>query len=142
MLAAVRRRRMQRRPTRGMMEYYEPKKIRDIAAELRAMPKKDKPRTKAQAIEDMRAELLAAQDNGYTLTELCDFLKARGLLVSLPTLRSILQKTGGKVRKRKPNRTRPAHERAEEKENNVEAGHAPMLRQPAANSGRTTATIG
>jgi hypothetical protein len=82
-----------------MTETFSETKVNEVIEHLKTLPRKEKAKTKNQAIEAMREELLTAGKNGYSLAELCEVLKGQGLSISAPTLRSILQKGTGKRKK-------------------------------------------
>ena len=79
-----------------------------LAEELRAIPPKDpaKRRLDKQAvINEIKQEVIALQQRGYTLEEVAEMLRGRGFEITTPTLKNYLQRAKGLDRKgRKPPR--------------------------------------
>jgi hypothetical protein len=75
---------------------------RRLAEELRALPAKD-PSTrrldKQGMVRELAKDLLALQQRGYTIEEIAESLRGRGLDLTTPTLKNYLQRAKGKGRK-------------------------------------------
>ena len=92
-----------------------------LAEELRAIPPKDpaKRRLDKQAvINEIKQEVIALQQRGYTIEEVAEMLRGRGFEITTPTLKNYLQRAkslDGKGRKppRPPGSRRARAERGE-----------------------------
>lgn len=69
-------------------------KLKEIAEKLSALPTKQPKRSIAGTVEFLRPQILDLRKNGYSWVELCAALKAEGLPISVPTLRSHLKDAG------------------------------------------------
>ena len=83
-----------------------------LIAELRAIPPKDPAKRKLdkqRMVSLLAAELIALQQRGYTIEEVAESLRGRGLAITTPTLKNYLQRAKSKTEKRAKNgRPRPA----------------------------------
>ena len=85
-----------------------------LAAELRAIPPKDPAQRrldKQGMVRLLADEIIALQQRGYTIEEVAESLRGRGLDITTPTLKNYLQRTKGKTEKRsksKPRTAKPA----------------------------------
>ena len=85
-----------------------------LAAELRAIPPKDPAQRrldKQGMVRLLAEEIIALQQRGYTIEEVAESLRGRGLDITTPTLKNYLQRAKGKSEKRsksKPRATMPA----------------------------------
>jgi hypothetical protein len=83
---------------------------RRLAEELRAIPEKDPSQRrldKQGMVRELAEELIALKKRGYTMEEIADSLRGRGLDITTPTLKNYLQRAKGGGRKSKKAR-RPA----------------------------------
>lgn len=85
-----------------------------LATELRAIPPKDPGQRrldKQGMVRLLAEEIIALQQRGYTLEEVAESLRGRGLEITTPTLKNYLQRAKSKTEKRsksKPRATKPA----------------------------------
>jgi hypothetical protein len=85
-----------------------------LAAELRAIPPKNPAQRrldKQGMVRLLAEEIIALQQRGYTIEDVAESLRGRGLDITTPTLKNYLQRAKGKAEKRskgKPRATRPA----------------------------------
>jgi hypothetical protein len=84
---------------------YTLESARRLAEELRAIPAKDPAQRrldKQAMVRELAQELIALQQRGYTIEEVADSLRERGLEITTPTLKNYLQRAksaGAKARK-------------------------------------------
>jgi hypothetical protein len=82
-----------------------------LAEELRAIPPKDPAKRKLDKqgmVRLLAGELLALQQRGYTIEEVAEGLRGRGLTITTPTLKNYLQRAKSKTEKRAKNGARTA----------------------------------
>ena len=82
-----------------------------IAQELRAIPAKDPLKRKLHKqgmVSLLAGELIALQQRGYTIEEVAESLRGRGLDITTPTLKNYLQRAKSKTEKRAKNGARTA----------------------------------
>jgi hypothetical protein len=78
---------------------------RRLAEDLRAIPPKDPAQRrldKQGMVRELAAEIVALQKRGYTIEEVAESLRGRGLDITTPTLKNYLQRAkgvGGRSRK-------------------------------------------
>ena len=78
---------------------------RQLAEELRAIPPKDPSKRrldKQGMVKELTDEIIALQQRGYTIEEVAESLRERGLEITTPTLKNYLQRVkraGGNGRK-------------------------------------------
>jgi hypothetical protein len=73
-----------------MRKTFSREEIAAVSDLLKALPKKQSALTMRQAVEAIRVDLIKTRERGYSMEELCAILKEKGLAVSVPTLRGIL----------------------------------------------------
>jgi hypothetical protein len=74
-----------------------------MAEELRAIPAKDPAKRKLDKqgmVSLLASELIALQQRGYTIEEVAESLRGRGLAITTPTLKNYLQRAKSKTEKR------------------------------------------
>ena len=74
-----------------------------LIAELRAIPPKDPAKRKLdkqRMVSLLAGELIALQQRGYTIEEVAESLRGRGLAITTPTLKNYLQRAKSKTEKR------------------------------------------
>ena len=74
-----------------------------LIAELRAIPPKDPAKRKLdkqRMVSLLAGELIALQQRGYTIEEVAESLRGRGLAITTPTLKNYLQRAKSKAEKR------------------------------------------
>jgi hypothetical protein len=107
-----------------------------LAEELRAIPPKDpaKRRLDKQAvINEIKQEVIALQQRGYTIEEVAEMLRGRGFEITTPTLKNYLQRAkslDGKGPKARP--AGPRRARAERGEVVTSTAHATQATERAA----------
>src|SRR3954464_11326637 len=95
------------KPAGDAMEYTL-ESARRLAEDLRAIPAKDPSQRrldKQAMVRELAQELVALQQRGYTIEEVADSLRERGLEITTPTLKNYLQRAknaGAKARKTRP----------------------------------------
>jgi len=80
-----------------------------LLAELRAIPPKDPAKRKLdkqRMVSLLAGEILALQERGYTIEEVAESLRGRGLAITTPTLKNYLQRAKSKTEKRAKNGAR------------------------------------
>jgi hypothetical protein len=88
---------------------------RRLAEELRAIPAKDPSKRrldKQGMVRELAQELSALQRRGYTIEEIAESLRERGLDLTTPTLKNYLQRAKGAGRKSRKARRRAVPPRA------------------------------
>lgn len=65
-------------------------KISDIQKKLKALPPKDKPKTKKETLEILSEDFPRLLEKGYSIEDISKILKENGLQISAPTLRNYL----------------------------------------------------
>jgi len=106
---------------------------RRLAEELRAIPPKDpaKLRLDKQAVvKELAQEIVALQQRGYTIEEVAESLRGRGLEITTPTLKNYLQRAKGTDDKRRKARRPPGPQRARAKPEE-DMTYAPQATQAA-----------
>jgi hypothetical protein len=86
-----------------------------LAEELRAIPPKDPAKRKLDKqgmVSLLASELVALQQRGYTIEEVAEGLRGRGLAITTPTLKNYLQRAKSKPEKRAKNGARTASSRS------------------------------
>jgi hypothetical protein len=86
-----------------------------LAEELRAIPPKDPAKRKLDKqgmVSLLAAEIVALQQRGYTIEEVAEGLRGRGLAITTPTLKNYLQRTKSKTAKRAKNGAQTASSRS------------------------------
>jgi hypothetical protein len=86
-----------------------------LAEELRAIPPKDPAKRrldKQEVVRELAQEIVALQQRGYTIEEVAESLRGRGLEITTPTLKNYLQRAKGKDGKRRKERRPPGPRRA------------------------------
>ncbi len=79
---------------------------RRLAEELRAIPAKDPSQRrldKQAMVKELARELIALQQRGYTIEEVAESLRGRGLEITTPTLKNYLQRAKSTAAKRAGN---------------------------------------
>ena len=82
-----------------------------LIAELRAIPAKDPAKRKLdkqRMVSLLAGELVALQQRGYTIEEVAESLRGRGLAITTPTLKNYLQRAKSKTEKRAKSGVRTA----------------------------------
>ena len=82
-----------------------------LIAELRAIPPKDPAKRKLdkqRMVSLLAGELIALQQRGYTIEEVAESLRGRGLAITTPTLKNYLQRAKSKTEKRAKSGARTA----------------------------------
>jgi hypothetical protein len=82
-----------------------------LIEELRAIPPKDPAKRKLdkqRMVSLLAGEIAALQQRGYTIEEVAESLRGRGLAITTPTLKNYLQRAKSKTEKRAKNGARPA----------------------------------
>ena len=82
-----------------------------LIAELRAIPPKDPAKRKLdkqRMVSLLAGELVALQQRGYTIEEVAESLRGRGLAITTPTLKNYLQRAKSKTEKRSKGGARTA----------------------------------
>jgi hypothetical protein len=82
-----------------------------LAEELRAIPPKDPAKRKLDKqgfVRLLAQEIIALQQRGYTIEEVAESLRGRGLDITTPTLRNYLQRAKHETKERSKTRTRAA----------------------------------
>jgi len=82
-----------------------------LIVELRAIPPKDPAKRKLDKqgmVSLLAGELLALQQRGYTIEEVAESLRGRGLAITTPTLKNYLQRAKSKTEKRAKSGVRTA----------------------------------
>jgi hypothetical protein len=82
-----------------------------LAQELRAIPPKDPAKRKLDKqgmVKILAQEIIALQQRGYTIEEVAESLRGRGLDITTPTLKNYLQRAKGKTEKRSTSRSHSA----------------------------------
>jgi hypothetical protein len=82
-----------------------------LIAELRAIPPKDPAKRKLdkqRMVSVLAGELIALQQRGYTIEEVAESLRGRGLAITTPTLKNYLQRAKSKTEKRAKSGARTA----------------------------------
>ena len=82
-----------------------------LIEELRAIPPKDPAKRKLdkqRMVSLLAGEIVALQQRGYTIEEVAEGLRGRGLAITTPTLKNYLQRANNKTEKRTKNGARPA----------------------------------
>ena len=85
-----------------------------MAEELRAIPAKDPAKRKLDKqgmVSLLAGELIALQQRGYTIEEVAESLRGRGLSITTPTLKNYLQRAKSKPEKPAKNGARTASSR-------------------------------
>ena len=123
-----------------------------LIAELRAIPAKDPAKRKLdkqRMVSLLAGELVALQQRGYTIEEVAESLRGRGLAITTPTLKNYLQRAKSKSEKRAKSGARTASSRSESgtpKAAKREASNAPVPTttpaQPVANQAASTPEAG
>lgn len=82
--------------------------ISDLSLFLQQQPDQQEIREHSgqEVIKALKSDILVLQKQGYTLLQIADILKAGGLTISAPTLKSYLQRAR-KPLQRKPNASVP-----------------------------------
>jgi len=86
-----------------------------LIAELRAIPPKDpanRKLDKQRMVSLLAGELIALQQRGYTIEEVAESLRGRGLAITTPTLKNYLQRAKSKTEKRAKSSARTASSRS------------------------------
>jgi len=86
-----------------------------LIAELRAIPPKDPAKRKLdkqRMVSLLAGELIALQQRGYTIEEVAESLRGRGLAITTPTLKNYLQRAKNKTEKRAKSGARTASSRS------------------------------
>ena len=86
-----------------------------LIAELRAIPPKDPAKRKLdkqRMVSLLAGELIALQQRGYTIEEVAESLRGRGLAITTPTLKNYLQRAKSKTEKRAKSGARTASSRS------------------------------
>jgi hypothetical protein len=86
-----------------------------MAEELRAIPAKDPAKRKLDKqgmVSLLAGELIALQKRGYTIEEVAEGLRGRGLTITTPTLKNYLQRAKSKTEKRARSRCPTAPNRS------------------------------
>ena len=86
-----------------------------LIAELRAIPAKDPAKRKLdkqRMVSLLADELIALQRRGYTIEEVAESLRGRGLAITTPTLKNYLQRAKSKTDKRPKSSARTAASRS------------------------------
>ena len=86
-----------------------------LIAELRAIPAKDPAKRKLdkqRMVSLLADELIALQRRGYTIEEVAESLRGRGLAITTPTLKNYLQRAKSKTDKRPKSSARIAASRS------------------------------
>jgi hypothetical protein len=86
-----------------------------LIAELRAIPAKDPAKRKLdkqRMVSLLADELIALQRRGYTIEEVAESLRGRGLAITTPTLKNYLQRAKSKTDKRPKSGVRTAPSRS------------------------------
>jgi len=82
-----------------------------LIGELRAIPPKDPAKRKLdkqRMVSLLAGELIALQQRGYTIEEVAESLRGRGLAITTPTLKNYLQRAKSKTEKRAKSGVRTA----------------------------------
>ena len=82
-----------------------------LIAELRSIPPKDPAKRKLdkqRMVSLLAGELIALQQRGYTIEEVAESLRGRGLAITTPTLKNYLQRAKSKTEKRAKSGVRTA----------------------------------
>ncbi len=94
----------QKEPTREVPAIeYTVESANWLIAELRAIPAKDPAKRKLdkqRMVSLLAGELIALQQRGYTIEEVAESLRGRGLAITTPTLKNYLQRAKHKTEKR------------------------------------------
>lgn len=93
-----------------------------LIAELRAIPPKDPAKRKLdkqRMVSLLAGELVALQQRGYTIEEVAESLRGRGLAITTPTLKNYLQRAKSKTEKRAKSSARTASGRPGNRTPNV-----------------------
>jgi hypothetical protein len=102
----------QKEPVQAVVEIdYTVEGANRLAEELRAIPPKDPAKRKLDKqgmVRLLAGELLALQQRGYTIEEVAEGLRGRGLTITTPTLKNYLQRAKSKTEKRAKNGARTA----------------------------------
>ena len=86
-----------------------------LIGELRAIPPKDPAKRKLdkqRMVSLLAGELIALQQRGYTIEEVAESLRGRGLAITTPTLKNYLQRAKSKTEKRAKSGARAASSRS------------------------------
>jgi hypothetical protein len=86
-----------------------------LIGELRAIPPKDPAKRKLdkqRMVSLLAGELVALQQRGYTIEEVAESLRGRGLAITTPTLKNYLQRAKSKTEKRAKSGARTAASRS------------------------------
>jgi len=105
-----------------------------LIAELRAIPPKDPAKRKLdkqQMVSLLAGELLALQQRGYTIEEVAESLRGRGLAITTPTLKNYLQRAKSKTEKRTKSGALPASNRSGSGTRKAAKREAPNALAPA-----------
>ena len=110
-----------------------------LIEELRAIPPKDPAKRKLDKqgmVRILANELVALQQRGYTIEEVAESLRGRGLEITTPTLKNYLQRTKSETEKRSKAPRRPARAAAQgapkTAEADARASAAPVAARPEA----------
>ena len=82
-----------------------------LVEELKALPPKDPAKRKLDKqgmVSLLAGEIIALQQRGYTIEEVAESLRGRGLAITTPTLKNYLQRAKSKTEKRAKNGARTA----------------------------------
>jgi hypothetical protein len=105
-----------------------------LIAELRAIPAKDPAKRKLdkqRMVSLLAGELVALQQRGYTIEEVAESLRGRGLAITTPTLKNYLQRAKSKTEKRPKNGPRTASGRPGNRPPNAAKREASNVLAPA-----------
>lgn len=73
--------------------------LNGISNRLQSLPQKDDSKNKTEAIKTLAKDIDHALKQGYSLNEICGFLKEGGLNITVTTLKAYLQKTTARKNK-------------------------------------------
>ena len=105
-----------------------------LAEELRAIPAKDPAKRKLDKqgmVRLLAGELIALQKRGYTIEEVAESLRGRGLAITTPTLKNYLQRAKSKTERRAKSGARTASGRPGNRTPNAAKREAPPAPAPS-----------
>ena len=131
---------------------YTVERANRMAEELRAIPAKDPAKRKLDKqgmVSLLASELIALQQRGYTIEEVAESLRGRGLAITTPTLKNYLQRAKSQTEKRAKSGARTASSgsgsgapKAAKREAPNVSTPTPIQTPPAAKQATSTPEVG